>query len=215
VVGLGLGAALAGADLALSRLFPPLLSALLVLSLWKVATGGIHLDGLADCLDGLGGRDVAHRLAIMRDSRIGVFGAAALVMVLLLGVGALAELAPAARGRALVVAPVAGRLAPVLLGAWFGPATPGEGMGALFILGVSRWAAALHLAGLCALSWALLGVSGPVAVGVALGLSLTWAGFLAGRLGGLSGDALGSSVELSEAALLLTAAALAHQGLLA
>src|SRR5262245_41838435 len=90
VVGLLLGAGLAGLDRVLALVFPSLVSAALVLGAWKIVTGGIHLDGLADSLDGLGGRDRAHRLAIMRDSRLGTFGALGLVMDVLIAFLALA-----------------------------------------------------------------------------------------------------------------------------
>ena len=65
VVGLILGITLAGVDFVTARLFPGLLGALLTVTAWKLLTGGLHLDGLADCLDGLVGRDREHRLAIM------------------------------------------------------------------------------------------------------------------------------------------------------
>src|SRR5262245_5112371 len=90
VVGLGLGIVLAGGQWILARVFPSLLVGLLTIAGWKLLTGGLHLDGLADCLDGLAGRDAEHRLAIMRQSSIGAFGAIGLVLVLLLDVGALA-----------------------------------------------------------------------------------------------------------------------------
>jgi adenosylcobinamide-GDP ribazoletransferase len=84
VVGLGLGVVLAGVDRITGLIFPSLLAALLTVTAWKLVTGGLHLDGLADSLDGLAGRDPAQRLAIMRDSRIGAFGAMGLILVLLL-----------------------------------------------------------------------------------------------------------------------------------
>src|SRR5262245_56761816 len=83
-VGLVLGGALAALDRGLALAFPTSLSAVLVVAAWKASTGGIHLDGLADSLDGLGGHDTEQRLAIMRDSRIGVFGAAGLILSLLI-----------------------------------------------------------------------------------------------------------------------------------
>ena len=84
VVGLCLGGALALGGWLLDGLWPPLVGAALLVGAWKAATGGIHLDGLADSLDGLAGRDPARRVAIMRDSRIGVFGAAGIALLLLL-----------------------------------------------------------------------------------------------------------------------------------
>ena len=70
------------------------------MTLWKLLTGGLHFDGPADCLDGLVGRDSVDRLRIMRDSRIGAFGAIGLILFLLLEVAAVSELTPAARWRA-------------------------------------------------------------------------------------------------------------------
>ncbi|MGH7401649.1 MAG: adenosylcobinamide-GDP ribazoletransferase, partial [Candidatus Rokuibacteriota bacterium] len=125
VVGLMLGGALAVTGRLIDAVWPPLLGAALLATVWKVATGGIHLDGLADSLDGLAGRDAARRLAVMRDSRIGVFGAAGLALLLLLTVTALAGLSASVRLRVLVLAPVIGRVAPLLAGAWLAPATPG------------------------------------------------------------------------------------------
>src|SRR5207244_542235 len=114
VVGVVLGAALAAGDRGLSWLFPPILAALLTLTAWKLLTGGLHLDGLADCLDGLMGRDREHRLSIMRDSRIGVFGAVGLILILLLELTALAGLPAGLRWRGLVAAPAVGPAAPPL-----------------------------------------------------------------------------------------------------
>ena len=214
VVGLGLGAGLALADLVLGRLFPPLLAALLLVSIWKVATGGVHLDGLADCLDGLGGVDPARRLAIMRDSRIGVFGAGGLVLCIMIATASLAELPPPLRGRVLLLAPVIGRLAPLLVGACFAPATPGEGAGAGFVEALPRWAGVAHLALAAGLAAALLGPGGCVLLAAGLAAAFAWSALLARRLGGVTGDVLGACVELAELGALLAAAALAHRGAL-
>ncbi|MGH7316423.1 MAG: adenosylcobinamide-GDP ribazoletransferase, partial [Candidatus Rokuibacteriota bacterium] len=137
VVGLMLGGALAVTGCFIDAVWPPLLGAALLVTVWKVATGGIHLDGLADSLDGLAGRDAERRLAVMRDSRIGVFGAAGLTLFLLLTVAALAGLPASVRLRVLVLAPVIGRVTPLLAGAWLAPATPGQGLGAAFAAGLS------------------------------------------------------------------------------
>ena len=209
-VGVALGACLVAADHLLAFLFPPLLGSILVIGLWKVLTGGIHLDGLADVLDGLAGRDVERRLAIMRDSRIGVFGAAGIVVCFVVSAAALDAL-PAGRHPAmLLLAPAAGRLAPLLIGPLFPAATPGQGAGAAFLEGLSPWAAPVSIAGLWILAAALLGSWGGLLLSLALASVLLCAVFVASRLGGLTGDALGSSVEIGELATLVAAAALIH-----
>jgi len=212
VVGLMLGSALAVAALAADALFPPLVAAALLVTGWKVVTGGIHLDGLADSLDGLAGRDAARRLAIMGDSRIGVFGAAGLVLLCLLAVTALASLSTSVRLRVLVLAPGIGRVAPLLAGAWLAPATPGHGLGAAFAAGLSRWAGPAHVVAGGALAAWLLGIWGAAIAAVAWSVALLAAGFVARRLGGVTGDVLGAVVEVAELGTLLGAAAAAHRG---
>ncbi|MFI5328802.1 MAG: adenosylcobinamide-GDP ribazoletransferase [Candidatus Rokuibacteriota bacterium] len=212
VVGLLVGSALAIAARAADALFPPLVAAALLVTGWKVATGGIHLDGLADCLDGLAGRDPARRLAIMRDSRIGVFGAAGLILLCLLVVTALAALSASLRLRVLLLAPVIGRVAPLLAGAWLAPATPGQGLGAAFAAGLSRWAGPAHVVVAGALAAWLLGIGGLAVAAAAWSLALLAAAFVARRLGGVTGDVLGAVVEVAELGTLLGAAAAAHRG---
>ncbi len=211
VVGLGLGAALAAADRLLAQAFPPMLAAVLVLVAWKVATGGIHLDGLADSLDGLGGATRAQRLAIMRDSRIGVFGAAGLMLCVLTAVIALAELPAELRGMALMASPALGRIAPALAGSVAAAAPPRGGLGADFLDGLSRWCGPVQLVAAGAALALALGVVGLVPVAAAAGATLLWAALMVRRLGGLTGDALGAAVEVAELAALLAFATLGHR----
>ena len=80
----------------------PWLSAMLAVAAMVLATGALHEDGLADVADSFGATTRDRRLEIMRDSRIGSFGAAALFLALALRIGALAEIvsrADAARRR--------------------------------------------------------------------------------------------------------------------
>lgn len=117
VIGLiGAACLVAGRALGLT----PNLSAVLAVAALVLATGAVHEDGLADTADGLGGgRDAAARLAIMRDSRIGAYGACALVLALLARIGALAALlvsaGPARAALALLAAAAASRAAGILL----------------------------------------------------------------------------------------------------
>jgi adenosylcobinamide-GDP ribazoletransferase len=209
-VGLGLGACLVAADHLFAFVFPPLLGSVLLISLWKVLTGGIHLDGLADVLDGLAGLDAERRVAIMRDSQIGVFGAAGLVLCLLIATAALDALPAGRHSGVLLLAPAVGRLAPILIGPLLPAATPGQGAGASFLEGLSPWAAPVCVAGIWILATLLLGSWGGLVLSLALGSVLLWAVWLASRFGGITGDALGSSVELGELATLVAAAALMH-----
>jgi adenosylcobinamide-GDP ribazoletransferase len=212
VVGLAMGIVLVAADRALQAVVPPMLAAVLVLTIWKAATGAIHLDGLADCLDGLAGHDRVQRLAIMQDSRVGVFGAVGLTLYLLIAFVGLSETPTAARGRLLLVAPVFGRLVPLLIAPRFRPAKPNDGSGAAFLRALSPWAGLVHLAAVAVFSAWLLGPWGPAMMLASLLVALLWTAFLADRFGGITGDVLGSVIELSELAILLEGASLAHSG---
>lgn len=203
LIGLALGLAVAVAEWAIATLFPPLLDALLTVTLWKLLTGGLHLDGLADCLDGLVGRDAADRLRIMRDSRIGAFGAIGLILFLLLEVAAVSELPPPARWWTLLSAPALARSMPPLVAWIFRPATP-LGQGAMFRSGLTRARVSVAVT-LGAIVMAVsLGIAGLVAVGLIGAISLALGWFFTRRLGGVTGDVLGATVEVSELVALLT-----------
>ncbi len=173
-------------------------------------TGGIHLDGLADSLDGLTGRSPTERLQIMGDSRIGVFGAVGLIFLLLLELAALAELPFPLRARALLLAPAVGRLTPLFLARTFTPATPGEGSGAAFMGAVTPGALGLGLGVIAAAGAMLAGLPGLVGAAVGLGLAWGLARLFSRRLGGLTGDSLGAAVESGELGVLLALVSLRH-----
>src|SRR6185369_2088474 len=83
LVGLALGALLAGADFLLAPLLPRGVADLVLIVLLSVVTGGLHLDGLSDVCDGLAARGSRQRfLEVMKDSRVGAVGALSLVLAL-------------------------------------------------------------------------------------------------------------------------------------
>jgi adenosylcobinamide-GDP ribazoletransferase len=212
VVGLALGAGLGGLLRGLERLFPPLVAAVLLVAAWKIVTGGLHLDGLADLLDGVAGRDRAGRLAIMRDSRLGTFGALGLVFTIFMAIAAVSELEGSARPRVLLLAPFVGRVAPLLVGGWLRPATPGQGLGAAFISGLSRRAGPLWALVALVLGGALLGPGGVALAVAGLGVAVLAALVASRWLGGLTGDVLGAAVEVAELSVLLAGSALLRRG---
>jgi adenosylcobinamide-GDP ribazoletransferase len=102
--------------LAASHFWQPMLAALIAVAAGVLITGAFHEDGLADTADGLGGGlTVERRLEIMKDSRIGTYGAASLMLGLALKVGALGSLDPATGIAALVAGHAAARLATVVV----------------------------------------------------------------------------------------------------
>jgi adenosylcobinamide-GDP ribazoletransferase len=185
----------------------------MVLGTWKLLTGGIHLDGVADGLDGLAGRDRAERLAIMRDSRVGVFGALGLILFLLLGFASLAGVPGPLRGRALLLAPAVGRFAPLLLARACVAATPGRGFGGSFMGAVTRPAVGIGGIVVIAVASAVLWPWGLLAAVTGLVVAWVAARFFSRRLGGLTGDGLGAAVELGEVGVLLAFVSFHHLSL--
>ena len=112
----------------LSRIFPPLVSAVLIVTIDAFLTSAMHFDGLADTADGFGGgRTCADVLRIMRDHAIGSYGAIALVLVIALKVAAIATLADSRHGfSGILLAPVLGRWSAVILSSTESYARPPE-----------------------------------------------------------------------------------------
>ena len=106
-----------------------LLVAALVLAAWALLTRFLHWDGLADAFDGLwGGATRERRLEIMRDSRVGSFGVAAMMMTALVQLAAMALLVERGALWAIVAAPVLARAA-ASAAAWTLPAARRDGLG--------------------------------------------------------------------------------------
>jgi adenosylcobinamide-GDP ribazoletransferase len=202
-IGFALGGILALAGLGADVILPPTVAAVVLVALWAALTGGLHLDGLGDALDGLGGAfDREEALRLMRTGGIGAYGAAGIVLVLALKMAVLGNLPQDLLWRGLVLAPGLGRAAPLLLARLCPPART-DGAGQAFALGVR--APALAIAGVVSIVAAvgLLGTWGIVPLlATAIGAAV-FAVYLRWRLGGLTGDCLGALVEATEALVLL------------
>lgn len=180
---------------------PPLMSAVLLVTVGAWLTRGLHLDGLADLLDGLGGGQTPERrLAIMKDSATGAFGVIGLVLLLGLKVACLAALV-ATEGEplffALVAVPVAARwaMATLACGTQY-PRASGTGHAFVGKVGMGELAlGGLLLSPLIWWNWS----AGLIILGAAM-LPAFWLRFKASKaLGGVTGDVLGASCELGEA----------------
>jgi adenosylcobinamide-GDP ribazoletransferase len=180
-------------------------AAALALAATLALTGALHEDGLADTADGLGGGSRENKLAIMRDSRIGTFGACALGMSLLLRWTALVSFTEPGRAvTALIAAHVASRAA---LPAFLRIIPPARADGLSATAGrPSRGSVGIA----AALAAALLGVLlGPAALPEVFAL-LMITGWLLGLLamrqfGGQTGDVLGALEQAAEIVVLLLA----------
>ncbi|MEC5289795.1 adenosylcobinamide-GDP ribazoletransferase [Aurantimonas sp. C2-6-R+9] len=190
------------------------LSALVVASLAVAAmvfvTGALHEDGLGDAADGLGGHHERERaLAIMKDSRVGSYGALALVLSVALRIALLAELVeagPAGAALALLGVAAASRGAMAWLWASLPSASVGGTADRMGRPDRRNGRAALLIGDGLFLVAGILAVGfGPTFAGFLLGgLVLLWfRGFIERRLGGQTGDCLGASQQLVEIAALL------------
>lgn len=200
-IGLIIGVLVTVIHYGLSLIFPPLLTAALTASVWIGLSGGLHMDGLADCCDGiLNASNPERRLEIMKDPRLGTFGGIGLTLAILLKIICLSNL-PA--GTAWIAVPLAATLGRwLLLPAGKQPLAHHSGMGADFASGLDK--AVFIQAGLIvAILTALAGWQGLIIV-VAVHLVTWWViHFAKARLGGISGDVLGLVVELAELVTLI------------
>ena len=177
-----------------------LLSVLLV-TLLAFMTRGLHLDGVGDTFDGLGaGGDRDRVLSIMDDSHIGTFGLIAIVLVLFLKIHAL-ESMDLDRWRTLLVAPILGRWAMVLLA--YRSAAAKDGLGSRLIdhLQTKHFLIATLLTLLLvAAIWRGNGIVMMAWVAVFTTASKS---YFHRRLGGVTGDTFGAVGELSEASVMV------------
>lgn len=228
VVGLCMGVFLSTVYLPLHFLFPPLVADALIILVFVVITRALHLDGLADTCDGIwGGWNREKRLEIMKDSRIGSFGAIGLISVLGLkylcfhsiGEVFLISCSPfdarikcascfispilVNKCTVLLLMPVVGRWAQVCAAGLSKYARSESGTGS-FILG-----SATGKHSVCAsilpifLLWFFYGQSGFIIFAIIIIFTLIWIWYIKGKIGGMTGDTLGATNEIAELLFLL------------
>lgn len=209
LVGAGIGALTGGVASVLHPWLPAFTAAGVAVAVAVLFTGAMHVDALADTFDATGGRSRERALEIMRDSRLGTFGASALVLDLLLKVGAVAALL--GRGGAvpaLIAAGALSRAASPPLAAVLSYPRAGHGPGSV-LAGVSRLLAAAAI--LLGVSIAVLAEKNDAvwlaaaAAVLAIGLGLIYSRWL----GGATGDCLGAATEMCETIVLVVAVGLA------
>jgi len=201
LVGLVIGVLLFLSAWILNLFAPGEITGVLVLALWILLTRGLHLDGLADTVDGLGAHGEREKVfQAMKDSRIGSFAVVAVFLVLVLKLRGL-DLLISSSPIALTLSPMLGRWSAVLLAHRSVPAHEGLGQNLIQSLDLR----APFFAAASALVFALLfhgfrGLGSWVAVFV---LAYLFKRYLHRRLGGITGDHFGFLIETSEALTLL------------
>ena len=210
VAGLVIGGLVGGVYWLAAQVLPTTSSAVIAIAFGVMLTGGFHEDGLADTFDALGGgQDRESVLRIFKDSRLGTFGVAALILSLLLKVTLLGTLGATAGLFILMAAHALGRGITAATMGFAAPAT--TGLGTSLMTGFTR----VHAIGVGALGLAIgASLVGAIAV-VGLVLTVVIAAMLVrwstGKAGGVTGDVLGAIEQFGELAVLAAAVAFVDQ----
>jgi adenosylcobinamide-GDP ribazoletransferase len=196
----------------IQHFFPAMVSVGLLMIFMVILTGALHLDGLADCLDGLyGGTDLGGRLDIMKDVHLGTMGVIGLILILGIKYLLLREiLAFSSLWLWIILVPVISRWTPIFLAFLYKYARPEGGLGKALVEGTGKkelfWATLL--------AWTpILALSGYQGLGLIL-VVLLWS-FLCGeyfrrKVGGVTGDILGAVIETSEVWAMLYVVGMIH-----
>lgn len=175
-------------------------------ALSTVITGGLHLDGLADVFDSMGGHTRERKLEIMKDPRIGSFGVAAVVIILLLKCVAVVRLAEASHYTVLILPYVVSRTLQVPFAVWLPYARP-DGTARQFVEGAKpvHFLAALVLAAV--IGFAVAGSLGLFVLLLAMIPVAALVPWMRRVYGGVTGDLLGMASETIETLVLVGLAA--------
>lgn len=202
LVGFAIGTAAATLHLWFSPRFPESIVAMLIVLFTVLVTGGLHEDGLADAADAFGGgRNRDHVLSILNDSRIGCYGAIALIFSIASRTLLLAFIPGNRFARYVISAQALCRWTILPLGFMLPAARKGEGQGARLakrISFMSVTAGTLFAFGI-AVFFLRMDAVGPVLIVLLLtlssGLYYHW------RIGGITGDCFGATIQLAEIAV--------------
>lgn len=210
VAGLVIGGLVGGVYWLSVQVLPTTSSAVIAVSFGVMLTGGFHEDGLADTFDALGGgQDRESVLRIFKDSRLGTFGVAALILSLLLKVTLLGTLGATA---GLFTVMAAHALARGVTAATMGFAAPATtGLGTSLMAGFTR----VHAIGVGALGTAigaaLIGLPALIALAMTVAIAVMLVRWATGKAGGVTGDVLGAIEQFGEISVLVAVVAMVDQ----
>jgi adenosylcobinamide-GDP ribazoletransferase len=202
LVGAMLGAAGAGLFILTTRVLPASLAALIAVTFWTVISGVLHEDGLADVADAMrAGRTREKMLAILKDSRIGTYGAVAIVLSLIARWQALQHVPNPRILEVCIVAQAVPRAAMVAL-AWVSRPS-GDGLGLAFSSSLSTTGALIAIAQGIAASMLLGWRAGLLILAGAYIIVRSARAYFYKRIGGVNGDCLGAAEQLLEIFVLI------------
>jgi len=202
IVGLLLGLFLAGVAY-ISASLPPIVISVLILVAWTVITGGIHLDGFADTCDGFyGNRRKEDILKIMRDSRIGTMGAAGVALLLLFKFATLSSIRSEDLWKVLIMTAAFARWSQVFACFTSGYARD-EGKAKYFIAYAKKTDMFIGALFMLALNWFLMGIKGIILFALLVATVFLFIQYAKKKIGGMTGDTIGATNEIAEAATIL------------
>ena len=202
IIGLLIGLFLAGITY-ISEFLPPLVTGVLILVAWMAITGGIHLDGFADTCDGFyGNRLKEDILKIMRDSRIGTMGAAGIAMLLLFKFTILSSIRSEDLWKVLIMTAVFARWSQVFACSTSKYARD-EGKAEYFIKYAKKTDMFTGALFILILNWFMMGIKGVILFALSAATIFLFIQYVKRKIGGMTGDTIGATNEIAEAAALL------------
>ena len=204
LIGLFIGGILITLNSAFIKFFPSSLNIIILLTIYIILTGALHLDGFADTVDAIaGGKGDKHRiLEIMSDSHIGSIGVVALICLMGLKYVSLMNLTGTTFDKVLLIMPLMGRWSMVFSMAFSKPAKT-DGLGKHFISNINILSVILSTLITVLFIFLLLGLKCGYILGVTIIVVLLINFFFNKILGGITGDILGTICEVSEVMTLL------------
>jgi adenosylcobinamide-GDP ribazoletransferase len=206
LVGLFIGAGAVVLNHLCSRRLPHDVVVIIILGFFVVITGGLHEDALADAADGFGGGWEKHQvLEIMRDSRIGSFGALAIALGLLARFVFMANLPVGRFDGYLVAGQVTSRWTALPLAFFLPPArNPGDGQGSLVAQNVTALSLVIGTLFTVGVAGAVLSIEGLWVLAAVFGTTAVSGVYYHHRIRGVTGDCLGATNQITEVAVYFT-----------
>jgi adenosylcobinamide-GDP ribazoletransferase len=205
VIGLFLGLMLVVLNMFLtaSGILPAVVNIILVIAL-IIFTGGMHMDGLSDTADAfLSGKSREEMLKIMRDPHIGVMGVLSLIGSILLKIGLLSSISAITKPAALILMCMLSRWAVVMVMYLF-PYARQEGKAKLFMQGLNLKILIASLIVVLVFLFSIWGLKGWLVLLIISGCAYLINLAIAKKIGGVTGDTLGATIEIMEVVILLT-----------
>lgn len=213
VIGVVIGAALWAFGWCVSWIRMPELTSILMLIFYIWLTGGLHYDGVADTIDAVfSARDHEKMMKIMKDSRLGSFGAIGLILLMLTMWTGYRTIIDEGLLAVLWLMPVVGRYCAIQTCCFSSYAEGGGGLGRRITEITKGWHVAIYLAAIALAAWCIAPIL-TYAFGITAVLNLIMMADLKRKIGGITGDTIGLTIEITQAVFIVMVLILQHVGI--